>query len=475
MHPRKQPNPRIRKAPQFRSDANRKADQGTGGRVVRRVTIAQVAEEAGVSAMTVSNVLNGKPGAAEDTRRRVLEVAGRLGYQPNVSARNLRAGRSGLIGVMALDLTNQYGLEIVRGVADALAEAERELLINATYQDAIRERERIEFLGRGLVDGVLLVAPVLEGQALEALARANLPCVIIDPRRLDVPFPRVTVDNYHGMRAAAQHLLDLGHTKIAYICGEPDMESTAVRFQGYSDAMRLAGVEVDERLVAACDFSYACGFRTATRLIADHRPTALIGGADLIALGAVDAARAHGLHVPGDFSVIGFDDLPQAAQSFPGLTTVRQPLHDMGVTAARALLTLVDGQQLLLEDMRLPTELMKRGSTAAPRTPVAPGAPGVGRPGQITFPGDGPDVLLHQTRRRSARTAGGSTRSMRGARCCAAPSAPGFCGSRSSARDLMASSICLPPTAGRARASCSPRQPICASGQRSRLSASWPA
>jgi transcriptional regulator with XRE-family HTH domain len=313
MHPRKQPSPGIRKAPQFRSDANRKADQGTGGRVVRRVTIAQVAEEAGVSAMTVSNVLNGKPGAAEDTRRRVLEVAGRLGYQPNVSARNLRAGRSGLIGVMALDLTNQYGLEIVRGVADALAEAERELLINATYQDAIRERERIEFLGRGLVDGVLLVAPVLEDQALEALARANLPCVIIDPRRLDVPFPRVTVDNYHGMRAAAQHLLDLGHTKIAYICGEPDMESTAVRFQGYSDAMRLAGVEVDERLVAACDFSYACGFR-----------------------------------------------------------------------------------------MRLPTELMKRGSTAAPRTPVAPGAPGVGRPGRITFPGDGPDVVLHQTRRGAA-------------------------------------------------------------------------
>jgi LacI family transcriptional regulator len=105
-----------------------------------------------------------------------------------------------------------------------------------------------------------------------------------------------------------------------------------------------------------------------------------MAGADLIALGAVDAARAHGLEVPGDLSVVGFDDLPQAAQSFPGLTTVRQPLHEMGLTAARALLSLVEGQQLLLDDMRLPTELVIRGSTVAPRIPDAPGAPSAARP-----------------------------------------------------------------------------------------------
>lgn len=338
--------------------------------MARRVTISQVAEEAGVSAMTVSNVLNGKPGAAEDTRRRVMEVAERLGYQP--SARSPKAGHSGLIGVMTLDLTGQYGLEIVRGVADALAEAERELLINATYQDAIRERERIEFLGRGLVDGVLMVAPVLEEQTLEVLRRTGLPCVIIDPRQQDVPLPRVTVENYHGARAGIQHLLDLGHTRIAYIRGEADLESTGIRFQGYTDALQLAGLAVDERLVASCDFSYGCGFRTAARLIAEQRPTALMAGADLIALGAVDAARAHGLTVPTDFSVVGFDDLPQAAQSFPGLTTVRQPLHDMGQTAARALLSLIDGQTLLMEDMRLATELVLRGSTAAPAGSAAP-------------------------------------------------------------------------------------------------------
>ncbi|MHC5905072.1 LacI family DNA-binding transcriptional regulator [Streptomyces sp. S6] len=330
-----------------------------------RVTIARVAEEAGVSAMTVSNVVNGRPGASEETRRRVMEVADRLGYRPNVSARNLKAGRSGLIGLVALDLTSQYGLEILRGVADELADAEQELLVNASYHDAVREKDRIEFLGRGLVDGILLIAPVLEGETVDLLRRQRVPCVIIDPRRMDVPLPRLTVDNYHGMRAGTQHLIDLGHTRIAYLRGDEDLESTTVRFQGYADAMRLAGLEVDEHLVAACDFTYACGFRTTTRLITDHAPTAIVAGADLLALGAIDAARALGLDVPSAFSVVGFDDLPQASQNFPGLTTVRQPLHDMGQKAARALLTLIDGQKLLMEHMEVGTELVLRNSTAA--------------------------------------------------------------------------------------------------------------
>ena len=235
-----------------------------------RVTIAQVAEEAGVSAMTVSNVMNGKPGASEETRRRVMEVASRLGYRPNVSARNLKGGRSGLIGLIALDLTSQYGLEILRGVADELADAEQELLVNASYHDAVREKDRVEFLGRGLVDGVLMIAPVLEDETVKLLRRQNLPCVIIDPRRLDVPLPRLSVDNYHGMRQGTQHLIDLGHTRIAYLRGEEDLESTSVRFQGFEDAMRLAGLKVDERMVASCDFSYASGFRTATQLISEH-------------------------------------------------------------------------------------------------------------------------------------------------------------------------------------------------------------
>jgi LacI family transcriptional regulator len=331
-----------------------------------RVTISQVAEEAGVSAMTVSNVLNGRPGASEETRRRVFDAADRLGYQPNLSARNLKAGRTGLIGVMTLDLTGQYGLEIVRGIADELASDEREMLISATYQDAARELERTQFLARGLVDGVLMVAPALEDATLEALRRKNLPCVVIDPRRTDAPLPRVTVDNYGGARQAAEHLLELGHTRIAYIKGIADLESSELRYKGFHDALRLAGVDLDERLVAESDFTYTQGFRIASALIAEHRPTALMAGGDLIALGAVDAARACGLRIPDDLSVVGFDDLPQAAQTFPALTTVRQPLHDMGRLGTRMLLSLIDDRPLLMENMQMPTELIVRGTTAPP-------------------------------------------------------------------------------------------------------------
>jgi LacI family transcriptional regulator len=351
-----------------------------------RVTIAQVAEEAGVSAMTVSNVLNSRPGASEETRRRVLSAAERLGYQPNVSARNLKAGRTGLVGMMTLDLTGQYGLEIVRGIADELASDEREMLISATYQDAVRERERVEFLARGLVDGVLMVAPVLEDDTMELLRRKHLPCVVIDPRRLDLPLPRVTVDNYGGMRQATQHLLDLGHTRIAYLRGIADLESSAVRYQGFHDALRLAGVAVDESMVAESDFTYTQSFRIASALIAEHRPTALVAGGDLIALGAVDAARACGLRMPDEFSVVGFDDLPQAAQMFPALTTVRQPLHDMGKLAARMLLSLIDGRPLLMQNMQMPTELIVRGTTAPPPE----GTPEPGEGGEhASAPGDG--------------------------------------------------------------------------------------
>jgi len=351
-----------------------------------RVTVAQVAEEAGVSAMTVSNVLNGRAGASEETRRRVLGAAERLGYQPNLSARNLKGGRTGLVGVMTLDLTGQYGLEIVRGIADELACDEREMLISATYQDAVRERERVEFLARGLVDGVLMVAPVLEDDTMELLRRKNLPCVVIDPRRLDVPLPRVTVDNYGGMRQGTQHLLDLGHTRIAYLRGIADLESSAVRYQGFRDALRLAGADAGESMVAESDFSYTQSFRVASAMIAGHRPTALVAGGDLIAFGAVDAARACGLRVPGEFSVVGFDDLPQAAQMFPALTTVRQPLHEMGKIAARMLLSLLDGRPLLLQNMQIPTELIVRGTTAPP--PDAAPAPGEGGE-HAGVPGDG--------------------------------------------------------------------------------------
>jgi LacI family transcriptional regulator len=335
------------------------------GSTSERVTIAQVALDAGVSAMTVSNVVNGRGGASKETRKRVLEVAKRLGYVRRAKS----PGRTGLIGVVALDLTTQYALEIVRGIADELASAESEVLISASYQDATRERDRVTFLTGGLVDGLVMVAPLLEEETLAALRTAVRPTIVVDPRRHQVDIPRILVDNYGGMRQATEHVLSMGHTRIGYLGGDPDFDSAAHRWRGFRDAMQLAGETVDKSMVRECSFSYGSGFRQAADLIANVHPTAIVAAADLIALGAIDAARSMQLSVPADLSVVGFDDLPQAADSFPPLTTVRQPLHDMGQLAVRYLLNQIDKRPPLPDILTLPTNLVIRDTVAAPPNP----------------------------------------------------------------------------------------------------------
>lgn len=333
---------------------------------LERVTIARVAEEAGVSSMTVSNVVNGRPGASERTRERVLNVAERLGYHVNQSARALRSGRTGMVGIASLDIITDYSHEIVRGIAEALTDDEHEILFNVAGS-GVGEADRIRFFARDLVDGLLLVAPILEPATLALVSSLQIPVVVIDPRQIDVPLPRVTVDNYEGVRAATEHVIGLGHTRIAYIRGGADLDSTEARRRGYLDAMRLAGLPGDDSMTFSSGFSYPEGFNAAVEALERVHPSAIIAGADLIALGAIDAARSRGLDVPRDLSVVGFDDIPRAAQSYPPLTTVRQPLHDMGQAGARALLTLIEDHPLATEHIRLPTTFIHRASTAPPR------------------------------------------------------------------------------------------------------------
>ncbi|GAA4491399.1 LacI family DNA-binding transcriptional regulator [Microbacterium panaciterrae] len=271
-----------------------------------------------------------------------------------------------MIGIISLDLISEYSHEIVRGIAEAISDDERELLMHVSV-DAIRERERIEFMARDLVDGLLLIAPMLEPETVELLQSLRIPVVVVDPRQLDVGLPRVTVDNYEGVRTATEHLIGLGHERIGFIRGEEDLESSEARFRGFADAMQLSGLAVDPESVATSGFSYTSGFKAATQVLERTNLTALLIGADLIAFGAMDAARAQGLSIPADISIVGFDDLPRAAQSYPPLTTVRQPLHDMGQAGARALLSLIEGQPLAVDRIRLSTTFVERASTAAPR------------------------------------------------------------------------------------------------------------
>ena len=332
----------------------------------KRPVLADVASAAGVSAMTVSNVLNGRPGASQETRERVRAAAQRLGYTPNRAAQSLAMGRTNVMGLVVHDLTVQYATELVSGVADDLAESGFELLISATYQDASREAQRIERLARGTVDALILVAPVFGDESVAALEAFPAPVVVLDPRRASTcEHPNVVVDNYGGARSGTEHLLRLGHRRIGFIGGDTSFESAAQRKGGHLDAVCLSDADTDPELVADADFSWLGGFEAGHRLLAlDDRPTALLAACDVAALGAIDAARALGLSVPGDLSVVGFDDVPSASQAFPKLTTVRQPLREMGATSARMALSLARGHELPTRRVRFDTELVVRDTTA---------------------------------------------------------------------------------------------------------------
>ena len=332
----------------------------------KRPVLADVARAAGVSAMTVSNVLNDRPGASEETRQRVRAAAQRLGYTPNWMAQSLAMGRTNLVGLVVHDLTVQYATEFVSGVADDLAESGCELLISATYQDASREAQRIARLAAGSVDALILVAPVFGDESVAALEAFTAPVVVLDPRRASTcEYPNVVVDNYGGGRSGTEHLLRLGHRRIGFICGDKSFESSAQRQDGHLDAVSLSDADTDPELVVDADFSWLGGFEAGHRLLGlDDRPTAVMTACDVAALGAIDAARSLGLSVPGDLSVVGFDDVPSASQAFPKLTTVRQPLREMGAASARMALGLARGHELPTRRVRFDTEMVVRDTTA---------------------------------------------------------------------------------------------------------------
>ena len=333
-----------------------------------RPVLADVAKVAGVSPMTVSNVLNDRPGASQETRRRVRLAAEKLGYTPNPAARSLAKRRTNLIGLITHDLTVQYATELTRGISDALAETGHELLISATYQDASREGSRIQQLAGGTVDALILIAPVLGNETVDALDNSPIPVVVLDPRRPGaIDHPYIHVDNYSGMRSGTEHLLRLGHRRIGFVGGDSSFDSSAERERGHRDAVSLSNADLDPRLVASADFSWFGGFEAAHRLLElDERPTAVVAACDMAALGAIAAAQSCGLSVPQDLSVVGFDDIPLATQAFPKLTTVSQPLFEMGKSAARTAASLVRGLELPTSEVRFATELVIRDSTAMP-------------------------------------------------------------------------------------------------------------
>jgi LacI family transcriptional regulator len=329
------------------------------------VTIADVAEIAQVSKMSVSRVMNGQPGVSEKTRQRILEVIEQTGYVPN-SGPNLRPVGSKLIALLVPDITTTYMGEILRGVSGAAERLNYGLMLYT--QGAVSNLQRTSYylslLGSSLVDGVLLVVPHDYEVIVNDLKQHDLPYVIIDHHSNRGDEPSVIATNRKGVLDAMRHLLALGHRRIGFITGRMDIACSHDRLQGYRDGLAEIRLPFDPDLIREGDFLQASGFQnTQSFLQLEQPPTAIIASNDIMALGAMDAAKDAGLAIGHDLSIVGFDDIDMASQTYPPLTTIRQPLAAMGETALDILVTLLHERTVLTPRRELPTELIIRGST----------------------------------------------------------------------------------------------------------------
>ena len=330
---------------------------------VGRVRMEDVARAAGVSVATVSKVVNGRYGVSSATMAKVTGVIDELGYVASLGARSLRSHRTNVVGVLVAEF-EPFSTELLKGVSDAIGETGYELLAFSGGHGGGEtgwERRSLSRLGGTLVDGAIIVTPTVVD------APGTIPVVAVDPHTGQCALPTVDVDNAAGAVLATEHLLALGHRRIGYLGGRPDLESARLRESGFRQAMAAAGVPVDEDLMDVGGYRAETATAPARALLErPDRPTAIFAANDISALATICVADSLGLRVPEDLSVVGFDNVPESALSEPPLTTVAQPLHEMGSIALRMLVALIDGPGDQPADVHLPTEMVVRSSTAPP-------------------------------------------------------------------------------------------------------------
>ncbi len=340
-----------------------------------RVTLATVAESAGVSVATVSKVLNGRSDVSESTRERVQEILRQHGY---VGRRSPEPIERPVVELFYQGFLNAYSVEVIQGVVEGGQTADVDVVVTSHPPRETRSTGRaapwIRDLSATRRMAAIGITSALTAADLAALARARLPLVVVDP--INVAQPDVTSvgsTNFAGGMAATQHLLSLGHHRIAYLGGPPTSGCNQARMNGFRGAMEAAGLPVPRDYIWLREFLYDDGVAGGAALLdLPEPPTAIFAGSDEVAVGVMEAARARGLRVPDELSIVGFDDTQVARLASPPLTTVRQPLREMGVVAIRTALKLAAGEQIDSHHVELATRLIIRDSTAtATRGPRA--------------------------------------------------------------------------------------------------------
>lgn len=327
-------------------------------------TLDDLAELSGVSRATVSRVINGRS-VSPASRQKVLEVIETTGYRPNLAARNLASGRTGVVGVVMhvaapLVFSDAYFAALLTGICDSLSQQAAGMMLwlgNRTKQETLDQ-----ILGMGMLDGYIVTADSMDDQLVDGIRSSGLPVVLVGHRTADRDVSYVDIDNESAAEAVTDHLIRTGATRIGHITGRVDSVSGRWRRIGFERAMRRAGLSPEGLLVEG-DYTTQGGYEAALTLL-DGGVDAIFAANDYTALGALNAIRERGLSVPGDVALAGFDDLDFAATLDPPLTTIRQGISEIGHEAARTLLRILDKPDGGPGRVLLPTELVIRQSTA---------------------------------------------------------------------------------------------------------------
>lgn len=328
----------------------------------KAVTIHDVAKAAGVSISTVSRVLNDKDDVAPETYERVQHVISQLGYVSSLAARGMRSRQTNVIGLIMPDVASPYSVSVMQGVNQAIAQMDYDLIIYTNGDvrkntSADQESYYVSLLNGSVTDGVIVVAPVATNFPTVA------PVVAIDPNNESPECPAIISTNRAGALEVMTYLTSLGHRRIGFITGRLELVSADRRLQGYKDGLAASGIPLDEDLIQVGDYTTETAVGcTRTLLSLEDPPTAIYAANDMSAMGVYQAAKELGGRIPGDLSVVGFDNLREAAFLSPPLTTVDQFISEMGYIATEMIVKLVKGETLESNLYKIPTKLVVRGS-----------------------------------------------------------------------------------------------------------------
>lgn len=330
-------------------------------------TIKDVAKKVNVSIATVSRVLNGHGGYSKATEEKVLKAIKELGYQPNAFARGLINNKSNTVAILFPEVSSQFSSKILRGVEEAVHKFGSSVIVCNTASHGQRTMKYLEVLAEKRVDGILFVSEMITKEYYDQLESMSVPVVLVATESYYYPIPFVKVDDKHAAFTATNYLIKKGHSNIGMISGnKEDIIAGQPRIDGYKQALLSNGIPVkEENIVYAKGFSFDDGLTNLERLLKQVPDlSAVFAASDAIAMGAISAAYKLGIRIPQELSIVGYDNLPIAEMSIPPLTTVAQPLEEMGRVAAKMLFTMMESGEIS-ESRIIPHSMMERESVSS--------------------------------------------------------------------------------------------------------------